>query len=113
MCEPDAEPAPANVWFLRGWFPYGPEDPEHRSAGHHVAADVDPDGQLPAGWGSDGGGHHHVNRVLAHWQASGEDQPAPNVSHVCADGADWELLRHAGLWQAGVLPALPGHSHDH
>src|SRR5699024_2536725 len=104
--EPDAEPATADVWFFRGWFPYGPDDPEHRRADHHEPVDVDVDGHLPAGWTTDDGGRHRVDRILAHWQASGAAQLAPDVWHVRADGADWELLSHPGRWQAGPLPEV-------
>ena len=52
------------------------------------------------------GGRHRVDRILAHWQSSGEDQLAPDVWHVRSGGTDWELLSHPGHWQAGPLPEV-------
>lgn len=108
--EPDREPAPADVWFFRGWVPWAGWDAETRRATEHQAVDVDLDtDRIPIGWVTDEGERHRVDRVLVHWQATGEDQLAPDVWHVRSNGVDWEL-RHdvADMWEAGRLPATEG-----
>ena len=106
--EPDREPAPADVWFFRGWVPAGPADAESRTADHHQPVDVSLDGDgLPIEWVEDNGARHRVDQGLAHWEATGEDQLAPDVWHVRSNGVDWEL-RHdvADVWEAGLLPVI-------
>ena len=57
--EPNLRPAPAHVWFFRGWVPAGPADAELRIADHHQAVDVTlDDDQLPTAWATDDGGRH-------------------------------------------------------
>ena len=112
--EPDTEPAPAGIWFFRGWVPAGPEDAESRTADHHQAVDVtlDSDG-LPIEWIEGTGTRHRVDQGLAHWEASGEDQLAPDVWHVRSGGQDWELRRDvADMWEAGLLPVVKEHDPD-
>ncbi|MER6625968.1 hypothetical protein [Streptomyces sp. NPDC000931] len=105
--EPDSEPARADVWFFRGWMPTGPDDLELRRADHHQAVTVLlDDGCLPVEWATDDGGLHRVERFLAHWQASGEDDLGADVWHVHSAGHDWELRHHGpDMWEAGRLPA--------
>lgn len=108
--EPDTAPAPADVWFFRGWVPVGPADAELRTTDHHQAVDVTVDGDgLPIEWTDDRGTRHRVDQGLAHWQSTGEDQLAPDVWQVRSSGQDWEL-RHcaADMWEAGPLPATEG-----
>lgn len=103
--EPDAEPASVTVWFFRGWVPVGPTDLELRRPDHHQAATVTLDeDQLPAAWSTDDGGRHRVDRVLAHWEANGEDDLGFDAWHVRSEEADWELRCHApDMWEAGLL----------
>lgn len=112
--EPDREPARSDVWFFRGWVPWAGWDAETRQAEHHQAVDVTLDtGDIPTGWVTDEGERHQVDRVLAHWQATGEDQLAPDVWHVRSNGVDWEL-RHdvADMWEAGQLPDIVAQEHE-
>ncbi|PWV44591.1 hypothetical protein [Nocardiopsis sp. L17-MgMaSL7] len=102
--EPDSEPMRADLWFFRGWVPLGPYDPELRRADRHqgVTVVLDHDG-LVVEWTSDDG-VHRVDRVLAHWEASGEDDLGADVWHVRSAGVDWELRHHApDMWDAGQL----------
>lgn len=111
--EPDVHPALANIWFFRGWVPAGPADAESRTTDHHQAVDVTLDTDyIPTGWVTDDGGRHRVDRILAHWQASGEDDLAPDVWHVCSGDQDWVLLAHPGHWEAGQLLAEEDQDHD-
>ncbi|WP_047870457.1 hypothetical protein [Nocardiopsis sp. RV163] len=105
--EPNDVPFPADVWFFRGWVPSSPADPERRTPEHLVDVEVSTVGGVPQEW-VDADGAHYVLRILAHWQATGEDQLAPDVWHVATTrGADIALHRHIGdVWQAGPLPAL-------
>jgi|SRR5690625_333006 len=105
---PNDEPWPAHIWFFRGWIPYSPGDPEAGSAAHHhpVEMTVDGDG-LPARW-THHGEEHTVDRVLAHWQSTGEDHLAPDVWQVEATSPHgsgvWELHHHVGdMWEAGPI----------
>lgn len=111
--EPNAEPWPADIWFFRGWVPSWVGDPELRRTDHHQAVDVTLDSEgLPTGWTLDDGGRR-VDRVLAHWQATGEDDLGFDVWHVRSAGVDWELRRHApDMWEAGRLPAIRDQEHD-
>ena len=111
--EPNMEPAPADVWFFRGWVPVGPEDTESRTADHHQAVDVtlDSDG-LPIEWVEDSGTRHCVDQGLAHWQSTGEDQLGFDVWHVRSHDGDWELRAHPGRWEAGRLPVIKDQEHD-
>ncbi|MFC9941360.1 hypothetical protein [Nocardiopsis alba] len=103
--EPNGERWPADLWFFRGWAPAGPEDAELRTADQVVPVDVETDTVgIPTEWVTDEGERHRVERILAHWQASGEDQLAPDVWHVrTASGTDHELREHPGHWEAGHL----------
>lgn len=103
--EPDREPAPSTIWFFRGWVPWSPADPESRRADRHQAVDVTLDtDDIPAGWATDDGSRQRVDRVLAHWQATGEDDLGFDVWHVRSEEADWELRHHApDMWEAGRL----------
>ena len=105
--EPNLRPAPAHVWFFRGWVPAGPADAELRIADHHQAVDVTlDDDQLPTAWATDDGGRHRVDRLLAHWEANGEDDLGFDVWHVREGSTDWELRHHAPeMWEAGLLPS--------
>lgn len=104
--EPDAEPAPATLWFFRGWFPYGPHDLENRTADQHAPADIETDDGLPTGWVTDEGERHRVERILAHWEGASENDLAADVWHVRSGGADYELRAHPGHWEAGRLPEI-------
>ena len=106
---PNDEPWPAHIWFFRGWIPYSPGDPEAGSAEHHhpVEMVVDGDG-LPARWTDHTGATHTVDRVLVHWQSTGEDHLAPDVWQVEATSPHgsgvWELRHHVGdMWEAGPI----------
>ena len=108
--EPNGEPFPAQVWFFRGWMPFGPDDPEGRLPERLVDVEVTTTAEgLPVWWADANGAQHPVVRILAHWQATGEDPLAPDVWHVAtAGGADIALHRHIGdMWQAGALPLRP------
>ena len=103
--EPNADPYPPSVWFFRGWVPWWHGDPEERRADHHEQADVEVGGLLPTEWVTENGIRHRVDRILAHWQASGDDQLAPDVWHVRSGDQDWELYHHGvDMWEAGRLP---------
>jgi hypothetical protein len=87
----------------------GPNDREQLRADHveDVELVVDDDG-LPVRWIGLEDGTVTVDRVHAHWQASGEDQLAPDLWQVQATGAEgprmWELRSHLGdRWEAGRL----------
>lgn len=114
--EPNARPAPADLWFFRGWVPVGPTDAEHRSPEREADLDVhvDDDG-LPVAVVDRAVPSDviRVVRVLAHWQASGEDHLAPDVWHVLTRDGDWGLFRHLGdRWTGGRLPDLQDHEHE-
>jgi len=107
--EPDDEPGLADVWFFRGWVPVGPDDPEQLRADHveDVEMVLDDDG-LPVSWIGLVGGAVAVDRVHAHWQATGEGHLAPDVWQVQATGEAgprmWELRDHLGdRWEAGPI----------
>jgi len=109
--EPDAEPGRADLWFFRGWVPLEPADAESRSPEREVDLEVhvDDDG-LPVAIVAREVPDDviRVVRVLAHWQASGQDQLAPEgVWHVATRDGDWYLASHLGdRWTGGPLPAL-------
>lgn len=116
--EPAPEPGAANVWFFRGWFPVGPHDPELRTPARETDVDVVLARYgLPAAFTPVGtpGETLSVQRVLAHWSATGEDDLAPDVWHVATPaGADWCLSDHGGgRWTGGELPALPPARQEH
>lgn len=114
--EPDAEPAPSDLWFFRGWFPAGPTDPEHRTPDHEVDLVVTVDGEgLPTALTPAGGEAVPVDRVLAHWEGTGEDDLGPEgVWHVATPAGDWCLSRHLGdRWTGGALPAVPPARQEH
>ena len=73
--EPNADPYPPSVWFFRGWGPGGTETPKR--ADHHEQADVEVGVSQPSG--SPKTASATVRSDLAHWQASGDDQLAPDV----------------------------------
>jgi len=112
--EPNREPAPADVWFFRGWVPWSTADPESRRADHAQAVDVTLDeDQLPTAWATGDGRRHRVDRILAHWPASGEDDLGFDVWHVHSGDGDWELRCHApDMWEAGLLPDIEVQEHD-
>ena len=101
---------PVTLWFFRGWIPYSPWDPEAGSAEHHhpVEMTVDGDG-LPARWvDHTGQATHTVDRVLVHWQSTGEAIDSPDVWQVEATSPHgsgvWELRWYVGgSWEAGPL----------
>src|SRR5699024_5783092 len=71
---------PGTLRVCRGWRPSAPGDPEAGSAEHHrpVEMTVDGDG-LPARWVDGTGANHTVDRVLVHWQSTGEAFDSPDV----------------------------------
>lgn len=106
---PNTGPWPANLWFFRGWVPYAPVDPEEQHAEQLKDVDlvVDTD-RLPARWTDHAGTEYRVDRVFAHWQATGENDLAPDVWQVEATSSQgsgvWELHRHVGdMWEAGPM----------
>lgn len=112
--EPDPEPASATIWCFRGWVPSWSGDSELRRADHHQAVDVTLDGdQLPIAWATGDGGRRRVDRILAHWPATGEDDLGFDVWQVRSGDGDWELRHHLGdRWEAGLLPAIEHQEHD-
>ncbi|MBB5495803.1 hypothetical protein [Nocardiopsis metallicus] len=114
--EPNAEPWPCTLWFFRGWVPFGPGDPEGRIATHLFDVDVVTDHEgIPLSWSEQESGEAGtVTRVLAHWEATGEDDLGADVWHVATGaGPDVVLRRYVGdLWEAGPLPTLEAPEHD-
>lgn len=103
--EPDVEPGSPRVWFFRGWSPFSPTGAELRTADHRQGVDVILDGdQIPTEWVTDAGDRYRVDRILGHWEATGENDLAPDWWHIRSASRDWELLAHPGHWEAGLLP---------
>lgn len=106
---PNTAPWPAHLWFFRGWEPYAPVDPEdqHAEQLQHVDLVVDTD-ELPEQWTDRLGAEHRGDRIFAHWQATGENDLAPDVWQVEAASSQgsrvWELHHHASeMWEAGPM----------